>query len=253
MKSSVFPPLFILLAAILISGCTSHYAVVERDSLGFIQQCLDTQQTQQQQLMTQQEQLMAQQQQFSQAASALADALGRPLRLNATFTRDNALFNCPTDNRQTLSQNALPNDKQLIGAVETVAFPQLNIQTSARIDTGAKTSSLDARNVEVFERDGKEWVRFDIPVRETGNAIQVEQKVVRWVRINQSTTDKAERRATIRLQIQLGGTSQEAEFNLADRENLGYTLLIGRNVLKDLMIVDVSKEHLTSLPNETGR
>lgn len=239
--------LALLATLALFAGCSSQYALVERDSLSFVQQCLTSQQEQQQQIMAQQEQMLTQQEHFSQSISALADTLSHPLRLNATLTSNNGA--CPTDPKPTTSKTILPTGKQLIGAVEKVSFPQLNVVTDARIDTGAKTSSLDARNVEPFERDGKEWVRFEIPVRETGNNLQVEQRVVRWVRINQSTTSETERRPTIRLQVVLGGVTQEAEFNLANRNDLGYTLLIGRNILKDLMIVDVSQEHLTELPN----
>ena len=54
-----------------------------------------------------------------------------------------------------------PGAKIIIGAVEKVRLLPPNVVLKARIDTGAKTTSIDAQNIIPFERDGKEWVRFD--------------------------------------------------------------------------------------------
>jgi len=52
-----------------------------------------------------------------------------------------------------------PDAKMIIGEVENVRLVPPNIILKARIDTGAKTTSIDARNITPFERDGKQYPR----------------------------------------------------------------------------------------------
>lgn len=59
-------------------------------------------------------------------------------------------------------------DKQLVGAVERVHLSPPDAVFEARIDTGAESSSLDARDIREFERDGSTWVRFLLVDRDTG-------------------------------------------------------------------------------------
>jgi hypothetical protein len=46
----------------------------------------------------------------------------------------------------------------------------------------------------------------------------------------------------------IGDHQQEAEFTLTNRENLSHRVLIGRNVLRDVMLIDVGREFTTNLP-----
>lgn len=134
--------------------------------------------------------------------------------------------------------------KLLVGRREQVWIESLQLALPARIDTGAETASLDARNVEKFERNGKAWVRFDIVHPENGEAVSMEHEVTRYVRILQSTSEKPERRAVIELGIVIGDIRQEAEFTLSDRSHLDFQVLVGRNILRDLMIVDVGQSNI---------
>jgi hypothetical protein len=136
------------------------------------------------------------------------------------------------------------SDKQVVGAVEKVFLSPPGAMMPARIDTGAATSSLDARAIERFERNSERWVRFSIVVPGEEDEITLERKVVRNVRIIQAVPDEAERRPVVELAVTVGKTTQTAQFTLSDRSNLEYPVLIGRNVLMDIMIVDVSEEHL---------
>jgi hypothetical protein len=135
-------------------------------------------------------------------------------------------------------------DKQVVGGREDVWVEDLQLALPARIDTGAETASLDARNIREFERDGDEWVRFDIVHPETGEPLTLERPVARVVRILQSTSEEAERRAVIELGIVLGEVRQMAEFTLSDRSHLDFQMLVGRNILKDLMVVDVGQSNI---------
>jgi len=87
--------------------------------------------------------------------------------------------------------------KMVVGALEEIWLSDLEIALTARIDTGAQTSSLDARNIELFERDGKRWVRFEIVNPRTNEPEPVERKSCTRVRcseflVHQHARDTAE-------------------------------------------------------------
>lgn len=139
--------------------------------------------------------------------------------------------------------------KLVVGARERLLLIDPGFVYVARIDSGAETSSLDARNIRRFERDGQDWVRFDIPIPNTdGDHLTLEREIVRNVRILQSNDEEYERRAVVELQFAIGDHQQQAEFTLTDREHLSNNILIGRNVLRDVMLVDVGKEFTHELP-----
>lgn len=138
------------------------------------------------------------------------------------------------------------SSKLLVGQLEKVWLPNLELELQARIDTGAETASLDARNIEVFERNGRRWVRFEIANSASGEVLKLERKLKRMVTILQSNSADSERRPVIKLGITIGDINQTAEFTLSNREHLDSQMLIGRNVLQDVMVVDVSKQNVTS-------
>jgi hypothetical protein len=150
-------------------------------------------------------------------------------------------------------QPALENigtDKFLIGRIEEIRLSPPGRIFHARIDTGANTSSLDARNIEVFERDGSPWVRFEIQDPKEETRYTVEKPIARHVKIIQASTDEKNRRPVIELQFQLGRVQRIEEFTLEDRAHMDYQVLIGRNILRDLMVVDVAQKFLVPLPPE---
>ncbi|WP_115717985.1 ATP-dependent zinc protease family protein [Gallaecimonas mangrovi] len=140
------------------------------------------------------------------------------------------------------------HEKLLVGALESVRLHPSDAVLTARIDTGATSASLDARDIESFEVDGCDWVRFNIPTDDKGQGFMaVERKVLRWVRIIQSTSEQGERRPVVEFEFDIGPLTQKAEFNLSDRSHLGFPVLIGRNILENVMVVDVSKEYSLKL------
>lgn len=151
--------------------------------------------------------------------------------------------------------NLFSDNKLVVGEIEPVFIKKSGKTYPARIDSGAETSSIDARNVEHFERDGKQWVRFDMPLPEKEQTkdtqiISVEHEVSRYVRIIQSNKEKAERRAVILMQFAIGPHYQEAEFTLSDRSHLSFPVLIGRNILQDVMLIDVARKNITEIPTD---
>ncbi len=145
---------------------------------------------------------------------------------------------------------SMGSQKIIVGTVEKVRITPPGLVFTALMDTGAETSSLDAHNIQRFERDGKRWVRFDVLHPETGEIVPMEQKLERKTRILQSTNDEFERRLVVELSFSFGDITQIAEFTLADRSHLNYPVLIGRNILKDVMVVDVSRSNGTPKKNK---
>lgn len=145
-------------------------------------------------------------------------------------------------------------DKLIVGRVEKVHIYPSDLVMNARIDTGAETSSIDARDITEFERDGKNWVRFTLVDRKTNASHVIERKVVRTVKILQSSQEEGyEKRVVITLKISIGDKTELSEFTLTNREHMTYPVLIGRNALLDLMIVDVSKKYIAPLVQEKDK
>ena len=130
----------------------------------------------------------------------------------------------------------------VIGAVELAVLLPQRVIMQARIDTGATTSSLDARNVQRFERDGQRWVRFEVVDRENEKTHTIETPQTRVVRIKQYS-GAFEERSVAKLSISLGGVVFNREFSLADRSGYDFPLLIGRNLLDGQAIVDVAQSN----------
>ncbi len=133
-----------------------------------------------------------------------------------------------------------PDSKTVIGALEYVRLVPPNVVLKARIDTGAKTTSIDARDITPFERDGKQWVRFVCVFGEKEHTI--ERKVVKTVQIKRHGAESQDR-YVVKMRIILGDVSQLISVNLSDREEYKYPVLIGRNFLRDFFMVDVAKKY----------
>lgn len=137
-----------------------------------------------------------------------------------------------------------PNAKIVIGSVESVRVLPGDVVIASRVDTGAKSSSLDAVDLKLFERDGREFVRFKLG--RNRDAPMIEKPVWKYVKIKRHGTT-SQRRPVVKLRLTLGEIDQVVMVTLADRSQYQYPLLIGRNFIKDHYIVDVTKKN-TSKP-----
>ncbi|MDJ0669213.1 MAG: RimK/LysX family protein [Desulfobacterales bacterium] len=138
---------------------------------------------------------------------------------------------------------------RIIGEVEPVTIVKAGLTLPARIDTGATTSSLDARDIERFERDGKKWVRFILLDRRSGKKVKVEGRLTRTVEITRHGTDP-QYRPVVKLKAILGQAELYREFSLTDRSAFTYPVLIGRNFLQGEFIVDVTRKNTTTPMSE---
>jgi hypothetical protein len=148
-----------------------------------------------------------------------------------------------------LSVFAFAAEKRVVGWIENVSIYPGNMKVKAKLDTGARNSSLNAQNLEQFKRDGENWIRFEL--KNYKNRLEIfEAKVIRTARIKQ-LNDKPDIRPVIKLGICIGNTYQEVEVNLEDRSGFNYQMLIGRSFLKGSFIIDPERA-FTIKPNCQG-
>ena len=127
----------------------------------------------------------------------------------------------------------------LIGWREWLALPQLGLDAlKAKIDTGARSSSLHVDSIGEFERDGRTWLRFAVATRRRGAGL-VDCQAPAFDR--RDVTDSGGHitaRWFIRTVIRLAGIEWEAEVNLTDRRNMLFPMLLGRSALCGRFCVD---------------
>ncbi len=131
-------------------------------------------------------------------------------------------------------------DKMVVGELERVWIEPPGAIVIARVDTGAHSSSVHAENLVEFERDGDDWVRFELIL--DNETATLERQVVRYVRVYQQADKTGTRRPVVSIRLRLGDVQNTFEFTLADRSHLEYQMLLGRNFLADMALVDVGKK-----------
>jgi len=147
-------------------------------------------------------------------------------------------------------RNAPAQPNNTVGAAETVRIYPGGMEFLARIDTGAATSSINARRIRPFKRGGRRWVGFEIAGKR-GQVVAMERAVIRVVRI--ITFDGTrKRRYVVRIGICLGDVYKEAQVSLADRRHRAFPVLIGRRFMAGKILVDPGREFVTR-PRCPGR
>lgn len=139
----------------------------------------------------------------------------------------------------------------IIGWREWVGLPDLGIKTiKAKVDTGARSSSLHAFDVHEFLKDGEKWVRFQIhPVqRKTKPSLEAEAKVLEYRHVR-SSSGKATHRPVIITTLELQGQSWPVELTLANRDEMGFRMLLGREAFRERFLVDAGKSFYSGRPD----
>jgi hypothetical protein len=134
-----------------------------------------------------------------------------------------------------LSGKGDAGEKITIGDVEDVVLMPWGVRLPARIDTGAATSSLDARDLRVKNSVAE----FKLP-KKYGSQ-QLHLPVIGWRNIR--SADFKERRPVVEITFCLGAKILHVEVNLNDRSTVKYPLILGRNALKDYFIVDCGRSN----------
>ena len=138
-----------------------------------------------------------------------------------------------------------PDPIQVYGWREKVLIDGIKKPITAKLDTGAYTSSIHAEEKELFERDGKKWVRFIVtePRKKDSPRVRLEAPLVRIARIKEPGGE-SETREVVRLAFKLGERKLRGEFTLNNRANMLAAVLIGRTTIKELGWIDPSRTNL---------
>ncbi|MBZ0335159.1 hypothetical protein MARI_29780 [Marinobacter sp. JH2] len=142
------------------------------------------------------------------------------------------------------SSDSSTNDPEVLGFVEWVVMDDTEVKLKARLDTGAKTSSLHAVDVEPFEKNDEEWVRFKLPLGDHEDQpsegklnhedviLEFERPVHRTVLIKRKGAP-SQRRYVVNMEFCISGNLHETQFSLTDRGRFSYPVLLGRRFMRD--------------------
>ena len=136
-----------------------------------------------------------------------------------------------------------PVPSRVLGWVEKAMILPGHLVMNAKMDTGALTSSLDAKGLTPFQRDGKDWVRFDVETQDDNDKVtsqSFEREIVREVTLRGA--GGKDDRPVVLMKICIGDQVYEEQFTLRDRGEMKYPLLIGRRTIQHLGLIDVTRQ-----------
>ena len=135
---------------------------------------------------------------------------------------------------------------KVVGWRELVHLPELGLHAiPAKIDSGARTSSLHATILDEFERYGETFVRFAVDFDEP-NVRQICEAVhIDWRGVT-SSNGETQRRRIIKTPLKIGRLTFRAEISLADRSDMRFPMLIGRSSLRRRFVIDSGHSWLQS-------
>lgn len=139
---------------------------------------------------------------------------------------------------------------EVIGWREWVSLPDLKIpHVKAKIDTGARSSSLHAFDLSTYERGGQTFVRFKVhPIqRNTKTVIAVKAKVLEYRRIR-SSNGISSLRPVIVTTVNWQGDSWPIELTLTGRADMGFRMLLGREAVRRRFVVDTAASYYGGTP-----
>ncbi|MEO8527926.1 MAG: RimK/LysX family protein [Pseudolysinimonas sp.] len=134
----------------------------------------------------------------------------------------------------------------LAGWREWVQLPEIGVPwIKAKLDTGARTSSLHAYTITAFDRDGTEWVRFRVrPWQDSTDDEVVVELPVHDRRAIRSSSGHVEERFVVLMRLTLVGLEVTAEVTLSNRDAMGFRMLVGREVLRQGFMVAAARSFL---------
>lgn len=147
------------------------------------------------------------------------------------------------------------DERPVLGWREWLSLPDWGVaHLKAKLDTGARTSSLHAFDLEWFDRGGTPWVRFEIHPwqRSTADAIVAETAVVA-TRDVRSSSGELDRRPVVEAMLVIAGTALTAEVTLTRRDEMGFRMLVGREALRSRFVVDPGVSYLGGRPSKEVR
>ncbi len=144
---------------------------------------------------------------------------------------------------------------EVFGWVEWTYIEPQHVHLKAKLDSGAKTSSLSAVDIERFKRDGELWMRFRVPISasdggtEQPQLIEMESKLEREVLIKRHGSSPS-RRPVVVIGVCLGERVFNTPVTLTDRSHFNYPLLLGRSALRGRVLLDAGQTYINGADAE---
>ena len=140
----------------------------------------------------------------------------------------------------------MTENKVILGSEEWFSFPELDIPAiKARIDSGAKTSALHAINIAPFQKDGENWVKFDVnPIQNDLKTVIHCQAPLVDKRVVKSSSGFREQRFVIRTTLDIGSGNWPIEMTLTNRDSMGFRMLLGREAMSGRVLVDPEQKYV---------
>jgi len=135
---------------------------------------------------------------------------------------------------------------------EWVGLPDAGVEwIKAKLDTGARTSAIHAFDL---EHDGDRTVRFFVHPWQGSDLdpVEVEREILD-LREVRSSNGQVEERFVVPMQIRLVGRVITAEMTLSRRDEMGFRMLIGREVLAQGYLVDSGQSYAGGRPRVAVR
>lgn len=133
---------------------------------------------------------------------------------------------------------------------EWVSLPELDVPwIKAKLDTGARSSSLHAYDLTVVEREGCRWASFAVhPWQRSARDERVVELPVVDERLVRSSSGHGQVRVVVRTTIRLVGLDLAADLTLTSRDEMGFRMLVGREALRGRVLVDPGRSYLGGRP-----
>ena len=141
-------------------------------------------------------------------------------------------------------------DLPVIGWREFVKLPDLGVKSiKVKVDTGARSSALHVFDLTEFEKEGEKWVRFKIYAsqRTQKTVVNSEAKILEYRSIKNSG-GKASLRPVIITHVTLLDETWPVELTLANRDEMGFRMLLGRQAMRRRFLVDPSGSYYNGKP-----
>lgn len=135
--------------------------------------------------------------------------------------------------------------KPVIGWREWVTLPDLRAATvKAKVDTGARSSTLHAYDIRTFRKGGEPWVRFEVhPLQRTREgAVEVTARLLEWRWVRNSGGERTWR-PVIETDVELLGQRWPIELTLVNRDEMGFRMLLGRQAVRRRFLIDPGRSY----------
>ena len=143
-----------------------------------------------------------------------------------------------------LTATPVTANKSVYGYLEPVTLAPDEVTLTAKLDTGAETASISATDIQLYEKEGEAYVKFNVSHPKLEQTLHYNLPIVRYSKIKRRAIDgtqaqKYHSRPVVKIQIHFDGKPYNIMVNLIDRSRFSTPLLLGRKALEKVdAIVD---------------